>query len=72
MAAGDLAALTVGIEKAKSELNQRMTVLGEREHDLAAAAAALAGARSQLAALTGDQAASTARLNHRTQGPGRA
>ncbi len=64
-AAGDLAALTGRIEQAKADLNRRMTALGERERDRAAAEAALGETRSQLTALTEQRAGATGRLNQR-------
>ncbi len=66
-AAGDLAALEARLDHAKSELNQRMTVLGERERDRAAAEAALTEVQAQLGALTEQRDAATGRLNHRLQ-----
>ncbi len=66
-AAGDLAALEARIDRAKAELNQRMTVLGEREQDRAAAEAALAAVQSQLTGLTEERDGATGRLNHRLQ-----
>ncbi len=64
-AAGDLAELERGIADAKAALNERMTILGEREQDLARAETALTTATERLATLQGDSAATGSRLSQR-------
>ena len=64
-AAGDLAGLRAQIDQANAKLSDRMAVLGEREHDIAAAESNLSGLQQQLGATQAEIDRAKTQVNQR-------